>query len=111
MYARCKFGGFNATPDISPNGESEHEHWDCNCESCPLSSVFRGVLEVENGVLTQREIDVIRLIGKGFLGKQIADILHIAQNTLNTHKRSIFQKVGVRTSVELAIWATQFNLI
>lgn len=111
VYARCKFGGFNATPDISTNGDTEHEHWECNCKGCPLSSVFRGVLRVDHGVLTQREIDVIKLVAKGYLGKQIADMLHITTNTLNSHKRSIFHKVGVRSSVELAIWATKFNLI
>jgi len=110
IYAKCKFGGYNETPDISHCGKVNAEHWDCNCQDCPLSELFRGVLKVEHGYLTKREIEITRLIAAGFLGKVISARLGISENTLNNHKKNIFQKVGVRSNVELAVWATKINL-
>jgi DNA-binding CsgD family transcriptional regulator len=111
IFTRCKFGGFNATPDIHTNGEISGEHWDCQCTSCPLKGHFRSSLEVENGVLSGREIEVAKLIAQGYFGKEISARLHISESTINTHKRSIFDKVGVASSVELTKWAYQINLI
>lgn len=111
VYAGCKFGGFNAIPDIAPDGTAEHEHWECGCTSCPLRPLYRDTLEVENGKLTKREIEITRMIARGYLGKRISRELGIAESTINTHKRSIFSKVGVESSVDLAVWATEINLL
>ena len=40
IYTACKFGGFNLTPDIDIDGKISAEHWDCNCDNCPLSDIF-----------------------------------------------------------------------
>lgn len=110
-YAKCKFGGFNHRPDIGTDATSEHEHWQCGCTACPLESLFRGSLKVAHGTLTGRELEIAALIARGEAGKNIADALGITESTLNTHKKNIFTKVGVATSVDLATWATTINLI
>jgi DNA-binding NarL/FixJ family response regulator len=47
--------------------------------------------------LTQRELQVAMLVGKGLVNKQIADRLHLSEWTVSSYLRRIFVKLGVRT--------------
>jgi DNA-binding NarL/FixJ family response regulator len=46
-------------------------------------------------LLTAREIEVIELLAKGMRNKEIAKALHIAEETVRAHIRSIFVKLNV----------------
>ena len=52
--------------------------------------------------LTERERDVMQLIVKGRPNKLIADELHISVRTVEVHRARIFEKMGVKSAVELA---------
>ncbi|MGB8933214.1 MAG: response regulator [Anaeromyxobacteraceae bacterium] len=52
--------------------------------------------------LTQRERQVMERILAGDFNKQIADALGIAVRTVEVHRARVFEKVGVRSAVELA---------
>jgi two-component system response regulator DctR len=52
--------------------------------------------------LTEREREVMQAILAGKLNKIIADELHIAMRTVEVHRARIFEKMGVRSAVELA---------
>ncbi len=52
--------------------------------------------------LTTRERQVMELILAGRLNKVIADELQISMRTVEVHRASLFEKMGVRTAVELA---------
>jgi DNA-binding CsgD family transcriptional regulator len=52
--------------------------------------------------LTPTEIKVAHLIGSGHTNKQTADELSVSANTVGTHVRSVFAKLGVRSRVQLA---------
>lgn len=51
--------------------------------------------------LTPTEVKVAHLIGSGHTNKQTADELCVSTNTVGTHVRSIFAKLGVRSRVQL----------
>ncbi len=53
-------------------------------------------------LLTQREIEVMQLILSGKLNKVIADDLGIAMRTVEVHRSHIFEKMQVRSAVELS---------
>lgn len=53
--------------------------------------------------LTRREHDVLSLLSKGYLDKEIAHALHISAWTVHGHVKSIFQKLGVHTRTEAAV--------
>lgn len=111
-YAKCKWGGLSQeNPDLMECGTSYAEHWDCRCTTCPLKAVLRGKLKVAHGHLSEREIEIAKLIAQGYFGKEISAMLGITESTINSHKRHIFEKVGVTSSVELSIWANQIHLI
>lgn len=47
--------------------------------------------------LSQRELDVLRLVALGFLNKEIADKLNISLNTVLSHRKNITAKLGIKT--------------
>lgn len=47
--------------------------------------------------ISQRELDVLRLIALGYLNKEIADNLKISLNTVLTHRKNITSKLGIKT--------------
>ena len=50
--------------------------------------------------LTNREEDVLRLLVRGFIKKEIADQLEISQHTVDMHLRSVYRKLHVRSQTE-----------
>jgi DNA-binding NarL/FixJ family response regulator len=53
-------------------------------------------------LLTPREADVLELLQQGRSNAEIAAALHVGVETIRTHARSIYRKLGVRTRRELA---------
>jgi NarL family two-component system response regulator LiaR len=60
--------------------------------------------------LSEREVDVLRLLGSGRTNQQIADDLFISLNTVSHHLRSIFGKTGTSNRTEAACFAHQHGL-
>jgi DNA-binding NarL/FixJ family response regulator len=51
--------------------------------------------------LTQREIEIVKLISEGLTSQQMADKLFISPRTVETHRANLMKKVGVRNAIEL----------
>ena len=60
--------------------------------------------------LTDRELEVLRLIAQGMSNKEIAAHLVIAQNTVKNHVRNILEKLQLRTRTEAATYALREKL-
>lgn len=58
-----------------------------------------------NKNLSVREIDVLQLIVKGIINKEIADKLSISLNTVLTHRKNITAKLGIKTVSGLTFYA------
>ena len=67
--------------------------------------------EPSDSSLTEREWDVLTQICKGLKNKDIADNLFISEATVKHHVASIFEKLGVKTRLELVVYAFQNRLI
>jgi two-component system response regulator DctR len=59
-------------------------------------------LEQRLGELTERERDVMRLVARGLPNKLIADQLDISVRTVEVHRARVFDKMEVKSAVELA---------
>ncbi|WP_372463418.1 response regulator [Actinospica acidithermotolerans] len=57
--------------------------------------------------LTERELDVVRLVAQGRTNAEIAAGLHVSLSTVKTHLNSVQLKLGARNRVEIAAWAWQ----
>ncbi|HKO42622.1 MAG TPA: response regulator transcription factor [Pyrinomonadaceae bacterium] len=60
--------------------------------------------------LTDRELQVIKLVAEGLRNKQIGERLYISETTVTHHLSSIFSKLGVSDRLELVIFAFGHNL-
>lgn len=61
--------------------------------------------------LTNREIEVLKLISKGLLNKEVADMLCISERTVKNHISSIFKKIEVTDRTQAAVFAIKNKLI
>lgn len=67
--------------------------------------------ETENYELSDRETDVLILLAQGLSSKAIADRLNISVHTVNTHRKNITHKTGIKSIAGLAVYATLHNII
>lgn len=59
----------------------------------------------QQATLTQREIEVLRLVALGHINKEIADMLTISFNTVLTHRKNISAKLGIKSASGLGFYA------
>lgn len=63
------------------------------------------------GGLTEREVDVLRLLASGMTNRQIAATLAISPKTVGTHVEHIYSKAGVRTRAGATLFAIEEKLV
>ena len=61
--------------------------------------------------LTDREIEVLRLLAQGQSNKQIARTLIIGEKTVKTHVSNILAKLGVQSRTQAALYAVKIGLV
>lgn len=60
--------------------------------------------------LTARELEVMRYIIRGYTNRQIGEALNISVRTVEGHRASIFDKLGLKNRVELVEYAEKYGL-
>jgi DNA-binding NarL/FixJ family response regulator len=61
--------------------------------------------------LTPREEEVVKLIAEAYTNAQIAEILHLAEKTIESHRANVLRKLGMRDRVELVRYAIRRGLV
>ena len=64
----------------------------------------------ELGELTERELEILRLIATGLSNAEIGRELFIGETTVKTHVTHILQKLGLRDRVQAVVFAYQAGL-
>lgn len=67
--------------------------------------------EPHQEILSSREIEVLVLITKGLINKEIADKLNISLTTVITHRKNITEKLGIKSVSGLTIYAVMNGYI
>ena len=65
----------------------------------------KGVAVAKYNLLTQRERDVLRMIGQGMTRRAIAKVMHRSPKTIDCHRAATMEKLGINDRVELARYA------
>ena len=73
--------------------------------------VVRRAIGKEEAPLTERELEVLRLMAKGWSNRQIAKQLFISEGTVKNHVTNIYAKLGVHSRAEAVAWAWQQGLV
>ncbi len=66
---------------------------------------------VDPSALTPREREVLVLVGRGMLNKQVARELNISEKTVKAHLGRIFNRLGVSDRTQAAVWAQRNGLL
>ena len=61
--------------------------------------------------LTPREEEVVKLIAEAHTNAQIAEILHLSEKTVESHRANLLRKLGMRDRVELVRYAIRRGLV
>ena len=61
--------------------------------------------------LSEREIEVLRLVAQGYSNRQMAQTLKVAETTVGTHIAHIYDKLNVSTRAAATLFAMQNNLL
>jgi len=61
--------------------------------------------------LTDRELEVLKLVARGLTNRDIADVLFISENTVKNHVRNILEKLHLHSRMEAVIYAVKENLL
>jgi len=61
--------------------------------------------------LTAREQEVVKLIAEAHTNAQIAEVLHLAEKTVESHRANVLRKLGMRDRVELVRYAIRRGLV
>jgi DNA-binding NarL/FixJ family response regulator len=95
----------------------------------PLAGVVEAIRNVHQGIqhlpreasgtlarwissqLSQREIEVLKLIGKGLTNKEIADALHVTESTIKGHVTGLLTKLGVSDRTQAVLSGFKKGLI
>ena len=61
--------------------------------------------------ITDRELDIIRLISEGLSNKLIADKLELSTHTVNTHRKNIMNKLNIQNTAGIVMFAVKNKLL
>ena len=80
-----------------------------------LKIIFQKSLKNKNNtqpeMLSERETEVLKLVARGYINKQIADKLFISLHTVISHRKNITRKLGIKTVSGLTVYALLNGLI
>jgi DNA-binding CsgD family transcriptional regulator/N-acetylneuraminic acid mutarotase len=69
------------------------------------------MLRTEHTELSERELEILRLVATGVSNKEIAQQLFISTNTVKVHLRNIFAKIGAASRTEAALYAVRMGIV
>jgi DNA-binding NarL/FixJ family response regulator len=76
-----------------------------------IKDVLGGQASAPADELTPREQEVVKLVAEAHTNREIAEILHLAEKTVENHRSNAMRKLGMRDRVELVRYAIRRGLI
>ncbi len=82
----------------------------------PTKKAFKLPVEIDEDFvrfseLTEREMDVVILLSRGYTNKEMATKLNLSKYTIETHRKNLMKKLKLKTSGQLIYFAAQQGLV
>jgi DNA-binding NarL/FixJ family response regulator len=74
------------------------------------SELLRGGRPAVDPGLSQRELEVLGLVGDGLPNKLIARRLGVSEKTVKAHLTNVFRRIGVTDRTQAALWAREHGI-
>lgn len=85
--------------DVIRRASIDVEHLDMVNYSCAPVSI------------SEREMEIIKYIAEGSTNIEIAELLHLSPHTVNTHRKNVMTKLGVKNTAGIVMYAVKNNLV
>lgn len=85
------------------------QYWSAEVNKALLSSLLPQ--EMPENQITDRELEVLRLLAQELTSKQIADKLFISERTVETHRKNLMRKTGANNGIGLMRYAYSKKLL
>ena len=82
-----------------------------NIANIDINDLDNDLLTCNSVILTSREKEIIQLISEGLTNADISKKLFISKHTVNTHRKNIMHKIGVKNTAGIVIYAVKSNII
>lgn len=100
---------YEAEEELVKNILKLHQH--AHHSGYPVKGMPPMPAAVPHEILSTREIEVLVLVTKGLINKEIADKLNISLTTVITHRKNITEKLGIKSVSGLTIYAVMNGYI
>lgn len=99
-------GIIELAPDQTPS-----ERVKCSVLNLRTGCFFNPYAESQDWTLTDRELEILSLIGRGHLSKEIAERLGVSKHTVDNHRKNILSKLEADNAIEAINTARAAGLI
>jgi DNA-binding NarL/FixJ family response regulator len=82
-----------------------------NKSNLDVDDIDHGVLTCDPVMMSDRENEIIVLIAEGYTNDQIAEMLFLSKHTVNTHRKNILFKLGVKNTAGIVMYAVKTQLV
>lgn len=109
-FCKCNFGNLdNSSLDVDSNGLFHFERVPCPLRGeCQYEGIICGAKF--NSRLSQAEIRVMKLVYDGKSNEEVASCLYLSPNTVKSHIKSVYQKLGIHDRTEFVRYVNSHNL-
>ncbi|MCB9187882.1 MAG: response regulator transcription factor [Flavobacteriales bacterium] len=80
-------------------------------ENVNVENIEKEALSCDPISLSDRELEIIKMIAEGYTNAQIAALLYISNHTVNTHRKNIMKKLGINNTAGLVMLAVKSGLV
>lgn len=76
-----------------------------------IDDIYNETFNCEAVIISKRECEIIVMIAEGHTNSEIAAKLFLSSHTVNTHRKNIMSKLGVKNTAGIVMYAVKTNLI
>jgi DNA-binding NarL/FixJ family response regulator len=80
-------------------------------ENVSVENIEKEAMSCDPIALSDRELEIIKMIAEGYTNAQIAALLYISNHTVNTHRKNVMKKLGINNTAGLVMMAVKSGLV